>query len=561
MNAKLEHNLRLYSGLIIAIFLVLHLLTAALGLLSLSVMDEVGGRLMQFWSMPVFFALLYGAFAVHIVMAFTTILTRRTWRMPVWNLLQIAFGLGLPVLLISHAMGTRGADILLDVQRSYSDVVTNLWNNPSGTIRQYILIFLAWAHTCIGLHFWLRHKSGYAQWWIVLYPLGLLIPVVAALGFARAGIDTKQLQPEVVAEFTAAMRNADPLARAALRLWSDRLLDVYLALLGLLLFISIARDIRLKRRGNFSIRHTTSNRLLRGSSGQSLLDVLRISGIPHASVCGGRGRCTTCRVRVQCKTGELTEPEALEQAALKRIDAGPNIRLACQFKPEGEVTVTPILQPDINASAASQAGNVIGHEQFVACMFADMRDSTKLSEKKLPYDVVFILNHFFIQLADSLKNTNGHYANFTGDGIMGLYGLHTDSKTGCRDALQGAIEIQRRIDLLNKWLAPELGEPLRVGIGIHCGEAIVGTIGPPDLPITTALGDNINIAARLESLTKKHNTKLVVSEAVLKQAAVDYSGLAIHTAAVHGSGSTVGVVVVDNPETLLKSMPSRVHSS
>ena len=197
---------------------------------------------------------------------------------------------------------------------------------------------------------------------------------------------------------------------------------------------------------------------------------------------------------------------------------------------------------------------VIGHEQQIACMFADMRGSTSLGEKKLPYDVVFILNHFFIQLAEALRSSNGHYANFTGDGLMGLYGLNSDIESGCRDALRGAIEIQRRMDKLNNWLAGELDEPLRVGVGIHCGEAIVGTMGPPEAPTTSAIGDTINISARLEALTKQYSTYLVVSEAVLKNAGVDYTHLPKHTVDVRGRGESVDIFVVDQPALLIEPL-------
>jgi len=115
MKARLEHNLRLYSGLFIAFFLVLHLLNAALGILSITAMDELGSALYQFWSIPLFGALLYGAFAIHIALMFVSLYRRRTLRLPVWNLLQIGLGLLLPWLLLNHVIGTRGNDFFLNV--------------------------------------------------------------------------------------------------------------------------------------------------------------------------------------------------------------------------------------------------------------------------------------------------------------------------------------------------------------------------------------------------------------------------------------------------------------
>ncbi len=550
-NAKLIHNLRLSSGLVIAFFLILHLLTAALGLVSLSAMDAMGAVLHDFWSFPVFLVLLYASFIAHIILGLMALFSHRTWRMPVWNLLQIVLGLALPVLLVAHAMGTRGTAQLLDVEITYSQLLLLLWSDPVRIIKQYALVAIAWTHMCIGIHFWLRHRLWYSSWIMLVYPVSLMIPLLAGIGFAQAGVDTWHLQPEAIEQITAALRGVDPVARNFLFLIRDRTLQVFLVLVVVVFTLRTLRDLYVRRRGGFLLTHTTSEKTLRGSAGQTALEVMRANGVAHASICGGRGRCTTCRVRVKTDGDHLPEPELLEAAALQRVGVSPHVRLACQIRPRGDITITPLLQPEISASDIRGSTGVIGHEQLVACMFADLRGSTALSEQKLPFDVVFILNHFFIQLADALKATNGHYANFTGDGVMGLYGLESGIEAGCREALEGAVEIQRRMDQLNRWLSAELDEPLKVGIGIHCGVAIVGTMGPPDAPITSAIGDNINIAARLEALTKDYGTNLVISVDVLKHAAVDYSELTRHTAKVRGRGESVEIVIVDDPVKLL----------
>jgi len=228
-------------------------------------------------------------------------------------------------------------------------------------------------------------------------------------------------------------------------------------------------------------------------------------------------------VRVTQTRSALPEPNELEASALERVGAEANVRLACQIRPKEDVSITPLLKPNSTAQAASLQTGVVGREQQVVCMFVDMRDSTKMGEQKLPFDVVFILNQFFIQLSDALNATKGHYASFTGDGLMALYGLHSDLRAGSLDALKGAVEIQRRVEALNEWLSDELAHPLRIGIGIHSGEAIVGTMGPPDSPVLSAIGDTVNIAARLEALTKHYKTLLVVSDVVLEQAGVTHS--------------------------------------
>ena len=562
MKFPTAHKLRLYSGLIIAVFLVMHLLNAALGLASLEFMDSVGRVLFTFWSNPLMLLLLYGAFLVHIVMGLVALFRPRSWKMPLWNVVQIVLGLAMPYLLIRHAASTRGADVLLDIQRTYSTVVNSIWSSPDSIFRQYTLVAIAWVHLCLGIHFWLRHKAWYSRWTMTLYPLSLFIPILAGLGFARAGVETWQMKPELeakLAQLAAATEAVDPASRELLNLLRDRSIEVFFALVAFVLLIRWLRDFQFKSRGAFRIVHTNSEVVLKGNKGQSILEVLRSAGVSHAAVCGGRGRCTTCRVRVMDQNAELAKPSALEASALQRVGAGPNVRLACQLRPDCDITITPLLQPDIAPADAHLPAGVIGHEQQVACMFVDMRGSTSLGEKKLPYDVVFILNHFFIQLAEALRATSGHYANFTGDGVMGLYGLDSDIETACRDALRGAVEIQRRMDKLNHWLIGELDEPLQVGIGIHCGLAIVGTMGPPDAPATSAIGDTINIAARLEALTKQYTTNVIVSETVLINADMEYGHLPKHSADVHGRGETVDILCIDQPALFFEAPEQTVN--
>ena len=188
-------------------------------------------------------------------------------------------------------------------------------------------------------------------------------------------------------------------------------------------------------------------------------------------------------------------------------------------------------------------------------MFVDLRDSTRLAEGRLPYDVVFIMNQFFAELYQALRATNGYYAQFRGDGLLALYGLESDLPEACRQAMRGAAEMQRRIDLLSKNLSADLAEPLRIGIGAHAGVAIVGTMGPPEAPIYSAIGDNINIAARFEGMTKSYGCVLVVSAETLQHAGLDPRGAAVHHVRVRGRTERVTVYAVADPRDLFNSVP------
>lgn len=548
LKTGISQKLRLYSGLVISLYLVLHLLNATVGIISLSWMDAVGAVLSALWSNPFLLALLYSSIAIHVLLMFVSLAQRGSLRMPIWNLLQYATALLLPFLLIGHVVGTRGVNEVLDFHRTYTVVVWNLWQDPQGVLKQYALLLVAWMHMSMGIHYWLRFKLWYGRWIPLLYPLCLIIPLVAGIGFLVAGLESHQLAADnpLLAEARLAIRNADPESVNFLRSIESYLLWGLFVLLMVALMFQLTRKYSKWLYGGFTLTHTPTGKKFQISAEQTVLDVLREEGIQHESVCGGRGRCTTCRIRVTGYKGSLPEPVEVERKALNRIAAEPNVRLACQLKPKQNISITPLLYPGTAASVAE----VTGREQQIACLFVDMRDSTRLAEARLPYDVVFIHNQFFKLLVDALNVTNGHYATFNGDGLMALYGLDSNLESGCVQALKGVVEIWQRLEQLNSWLAGELNTPLRVGIGIHCGDAIVGTMGPPDSPTVSALGDVVNISARLESLTKEYDAGLVVSEEVLANSGLDSGELVPRTVNVRGRESSLTIYTLNDVDEL-----------
>src|SRR5258706_10659717 len=263
---------------------------------------------------------------------------------------------------------------------------------------------------------------------------------------------------------------------------SDRFAAVLiLSHLPLLALVFLARAIRGRiheSRRPPQLAHS-SGRRLPIFPGATVLETLREHGIPHASVCGGRARCTTCRIPVSRGLEALPPPQELEAKALARIAAPAGMRLACQVRPTAYIGVTPARAAEASAADGYVPGGLEGSERLITVMFVDLRGSTTLGEAKLPYDVLFLLNRFFSDVKQSLEATNGHYSQFTGDSLMALYGLHSDDPTtGPADALRGAREMLMRVEQLNRQLKDELPQPLVIGIGIHYSEAIAGAMGP-----------------------------------------------------------------------------------
>jgi adenylate cyclase len=207
--------------------------------------------------------------------------------------------------------------------------------------------------------------------------------------------------------------------------------------------------------------------------------------------------------------------------------------------------VMPLLSAEATAIDGTARGGLEGSERFVTVIFIDLRGSTGIGETRMPYDVLYLLNHFFQEMTTALDATNGHYSQFTGDGLMALYGLEGDPARGAMDAIRGAREMLIRLERLNRQMAGELAQPLRIGIGIHYNEAIVGAMGPPKSQIITAIGDTVNTCARLESLTKDYKCSLSISRQVAEAAGLDMSGETLHDAPVKGRAATVQFYALD----------------
>jgi adenylate cyclase len=211
------------------------------------------------------------------------------------------------------------------------------------------------------------------------------------------------------------------------------------------------------------------------------------------------------------------EAEGREKATLKSISAASDVRLACQLRPTRDLTVAPLVDagtvPQIAAPAQDSAA---GQERLVAALFCDLRGFTQLSERKLPYDVVFLLNRYFAVVGAAVDGSGGVVDKYIGDGAIALFGLEVDFPHACRQALQAAVKLGEGIAELNAAFRSELQVPLRIAIGLHAGPAIVGRMGHGKVSSLTAIGDTINTASRLEGLAKERNVQLAVSAELVR---------------------------------------------
>jgi adenylate cyclase len=537
MNGVIR-RLRLASGLVMLAYVTTHFVNHSLGLISVQAMDGALEHIYEYWASQLGAVLLYGAFATHYSLALWALWLRRSLKMPFAEATQLVLGFSIPFFLTDHVLQTRVADTFYGAGVGYYSAVLQTYfvTNPLRGALQFAVLLIAWVHAMIGLWFWLRLKRWYPRWQPILYAFALLLPTLAILGALEAGRQVTAMaeDPAWVAQFTQDHPRPAPADAAFL----DQLVVwMRYAFVAALLAVLAARTVRWywqRRHGVVRLTYP-SGRVVPIVRGVSVLEASRMAGIPHASVCGGRGRCSTCRIRVDGPPEAMLVPAPEEVKVLRRVGAAPDVRLACQLRPHGDLRVTPLLPATAQArDGFSRPGYLHGAEREIAILFGDLRSFTQLSEKKLPYDLVFLLNRYFAETGQAVEAAGGHIDKFIGDGVMALFGLDSGVEAGCRQALAAARDMSARMESLNRALVHDIPEPLRIGIGIHTGPAIVGEMGYGSAVSVTAVGDSVNTASRIEGLTKTYGCELVISEAVALRAGIDVGDAPRHEIEIRG---------------------------
>jgi adenylate cyclase len=521
-----EHAIRLTAGLIMFAYATCHLLSHATGLFLLDAIQAIGHDiLLAPWRTPIGLTVLAAAFLTHLGLGLWALYRRRHFRMPLIEAVQLGLGLVIPLLLIPHVTDARLGVLLYGLEDSYFRVLYLFWiTAPAVSLsRQFALLIAVWIHGSIGIHMWLRFRPWYRHWMPAFAGTAILLPVLAILGVTNAGWDLVLRAVEepgfAAAHGPPAAGTANAAAGAALGNLIDSLWIGYLALVAVVFALRALRGWHERRLRGIRIDYRDGRHVV-VPRGFSVLEASRWGRVPHASVCGGRARCTTCRVRVTQGLEGLAPPGAAELATLKRIGAASGIRLACQVRPTGDLTVMPLV-PASRPLDGLRVDLSEGRELPVTALFADLRDSTRLAAGRLPFDAIFIVDRYIQAVTAAIRAHRGHVTSVAGDGIMSVFGLKGDARSGADDALIAAAAIWRAIDEVSADLSAEIGAPLEFGLGVHSGPSVVGPVGPADQTSIQFLGDTGNVAARLESLTKEMGCTLIVSAATLAASGLD----------------------------------------
>jgi len=258
-------------------------------------------------------------------------------------------------------------------------------------------------------------------------------------------------------------------------------------------------------------------------SEESILDAALRQAIPLFHVCGGKAKCSTCRVLVLDGDSNL-EPMTVDESRLKdKVGFPSQVRLACQARAHGgRVKLRRIIQDetDIKLYIDEKEGNAIqqmGEEQELVLLFLDIRNFTPFVESQLPFDVIHIIRKLFTIFNDVIEKRSGTIVETAGDGIYAVFGCGEDRAISAASAVEAAFTIFSELEELNSsYFTQHFATTLKIGIGVHIGQVVRGQIRIAGSDYTIVMGHPVNVAARLQNATKELNNSFVVSEDLYK---------------------------------------------
>lgn len=527
MSGSTERVMRLAAlstGLILFALAFVELATDAIGLVSLEAMGQVAtwrDALLQSWPGTI---LLTAALACHIAATLFLVTRRVSFRIKWSDGVETLSGVLLPLLLLPTLIDTRGAAILFGVTDDTLYRLAKLW--PEHAAFYVILIILLWGHGCLGLHQWLKPDPRYARFAPVLGVLALALPIAAVAGL----IASARVVSVLVADesFAAQIRAAGrwPSGEAETTLWRMRLIaagSYGVVLIGAIILL-ITRFLRVVVAPKIDIIYVNGP-TLKAAVGPTLLEISQMAKVPHADLCGGRGRCTACKVRIEQGSASLPPASASESAMLGSDD--PRLRLACQIRPTAALTVTR-LNEIAHAPAAAiepETDAASGIERPVAALCIQLEDHVTLARTRAAYDAIFLLNEFLDAAHAAISAHGGWIARLTGGGVVAVFGRDSELAAACRAALAASAAMDIALDRLNERFAAELGRPIAVAMGLTLGPAYFGRVGAGPSKTLIAIGAAIDGASDLARQAELRARQLLVDPSVFHRAGVDASAL------------------------------------
>ncbi|MEJ8856233.1 2Fe-2S iron-sulfur cluster-binding protein [Variovorax robiniae] len=526
-----RRDLRLASGLVLFTYVAVHLSCHALGLVSLDTAEEALRITVRFWHSLPGTVLLYTAAAVHVSLALFAVYERRTFRMPPVQGIRIILGLVMPIGLIAHFVATRYAHDRFGLSAEYARVAGGLWVGGASGLALGLLA-PGWIHGCLGLRFAFGHRVSSQRVKLGLFGAALLLPVLAALGFINMG---RELYAPASAHVVP-----PPYGDAAQEARLDRsghdARSTYFALLLLIVAARIARSLNERRRKSV-VWISYPGRTVSVPRGWTVLEASRSFGIPHQALCGGRARCTTCRVRVVEGGSHCPDPQVDESRALHRLaGAKGTIRLACQLRPTGNVEVVPILSGTRVGRPVAQPSSDTTELEALLLLLEVRLDTGSVAPSAAAHDAIYALSHYQA-IAEAAAVSRAEVFRHAASSWILLFRCGNDPSAASANALSVARQVDADAAGLCQELDRDLGLHASASLAMHAGRVVVGTLGAATMAV---VGGPVEDLERVRGGRLAPSGSLLVSRSAARSAGMSQDGLAWDPGQRGESGTTHG---------------------
>lgn len=255
--------------------------------------------------------------------------------------------------------------------------------------------------------------------------------------------------------------------------------------------------------------------------GGTLLQAALRAEIPHVHACGGHARCSTCRVHVVKGLDRCAPRNEAEARLATKLGLPEHIRLACQTRLTGDVTVRRLVVDEVGRALvqrelAEGGGERLGHERDVAVVFTDIENYTPFAEALPAYDVVHVLSRYYRTMNEIIVAHEGVISDVAGDGILALFGATSTGRNVVADAVASVREMNAALGSFNAYLQQVYGHVFGMRAGVSFGKVVVGAFDIGRMSKLAAIGDVVNMASRIEAANKTFGTRLLLSEAAFE---------------------------------------------
>lgn len=265
------------------------------------------------------------------------------------------------------------------------------------------------------------------------------------------------------------------------------------------------------------IRLFKENKEIDCSEDRTILEATLAAGVNHAHACGGQGKCSTCRVSVMEGIENCDPRNSEEQEIADKLNFPEQIRLACQTKILGDVSIRRMVSDKVDMDIISEqfssdSGVAIGSQKKLTIVFTDIVNYTSFAERFPPYDIVHVLGRYYRIMNAVIKEHNGIISDVAGDGILAVFGTDKTDANSVQDAVDAINGMNKKLETFNEYLQENFNVQFRIRAGVHYGNVIVGPFDTGEMKKLAVIGDNVNYASRIESANKEFGTELLLSE-------------------------------------------------